>query len=214
MSNKRSLLNDEIVTYLSTLSESESEGDPISEDEENEYIPNQESSSEYDDYHDNSGNENEQLQSTVALSNKEDTLDVQTTVTTILTGKDGTRWESIDQNPANAGRITAQNIIRETPGPTSVAKRQVFPGQVLSSFRLLIDDFIIKHIQKCTETEARMKLNDETWNISFQEIYATIGIMYARGVLAKGQSVENLWSVKWGPPFFRDNVKSTFQGNY
>ncbi|XP_068233497.1 piggyBac transposable element-derived protein 4-like [Palaemon carinicauda] len=86
MSNKRSLSNDEIVTYLSTLSESESEGDPISEDEENEYIPNQESSSESDDHHDNSG------------------------------------------------------------------------------------------------------------------------IMYARGVLAKGQSVENLWSVKWRPPFFRETM--------
>ncbi|XP_068229432.1 piggyBac transposable element-derived protein 4-like [Palaemon carinicauda] len=30
--------------------------------------------------------------------------------------------------------------------------------------------------------------------------------MYARGVLAKGQSVEKLWSIKWGPPFFRETM--------
>ncbi|XP_068201199.1 piggyBac transposable element-derived protein 4-like [Palaemon carinicauda] len=142
MSNKRSLSNDEIVTYLSTLSESESEGDPISEDEEYEYIPNQESSSESDDYHDDSGNENEQLQSTVAFSNTEDTLDVQTTSTTILTGKDGTRWEKVWD------RFIKNSISCYRPSENITVDEQLFPTKCRCPFTQYIaskpDKFGIK----------------------------------------------------------------------
>lgn len=133
-------------------------------------------------------------------------VDVIGEVGSILTGKDGTRWEVIEQDNSGAGRRGKQNILRESPGPTSLPKRQIVEGRVLSAFSLLIDDFIIKHIQKCTESEARTKLKCESWVISYEEIYAVIGIMFARGVLAKGQSVDHLWSKTWGPPFFRKTM--------
>lgn len=71
---------------------------------------------------------------------------------------------------------------------------------------LFIDSYIIDHIVKCTEIEARLKLNTQDWKTSKQEIYQLIGIMYARGLLAKGQPVDQIWSRKWGINFFSSTM--------
>lgn len=123
-----------------------------------------------------------------------------------LISKDGTKWEIVNQGANVPGRVGTQNILREEQGPTPLPKREIEKGNALSAFRLLIDDFIIKHIQKCTETEARIKSKNNSWTISFEEIYATIAIMYGRGLLAKGQSITQLWSTTWGPAFFRNTM--------
>ena len=120
--------------------------------------------------------------------------------------KDRTKWEIANECANDCGRAGIQNILREQQGPTSLPKREIEKGNALSAFRLLIDDSIIKHIQKCTESEARLKSKDDSWSISFEEIYATIAIMYARGLLAKGQSISQLWSTTWGPSFFRNTM--------
>ena len=84
------------------------------------------------------------------------------------------------QQPQNeVGRYGRQNILRESPGPTSLPKRKIVEQSVLSAFNLLVDDFIIKHIIECTESEARSKLNNEDWSTSYAEICAVIGIMFA-----------------------------------
>lgn len=52
-------------------------------------------------------------------------VDVIGEVGSILTGKDGTHWEVIEQDNSGAGRRGKQNILRESPGPTSIPKRQI-----------------------------------------------------------------------------------------
>ena len=51
----------------------------------------------------------------------------------------------------DTGRLETQNILRKQQGLTSFPKREIEKGNAFSAFRLLIDDFVIKHIQKCTE---------------------------------------------------------------
>ena len=53
---------------------------------------------------------------------------------------------------------------------------------------------MIREIVSCTETEARSKLKNDTWSTSKEEIYALLGILFARGLIAKGQRINDLWS--------------------
>ena len=76
----------------------------------------------------------------------------------------------------------------------------------MSAFCLFVDRFLIDHVQKCTEIEARAKTGDDNWNISTEEIYGLLATMYARGLLATGQPVELFWSKKWGSAIFRDTM--------
>lgn len=121
----------------------------------------------------------------------------------VLIGKGGVRWQVTSSQDQQVGRTAQHNVMKESPGPTSLPKRTIVEEDMMSSFCLFIDDFMIGHIKKCTETEARTKTEDTNWNISKEEIYGFIAISYARGVLAKGQSVKHIWSKKWGPPFFK-----------
>ena len=124
----------------------------------------------------------------------------------MYTGKDGTVWSIQTGDEQNVGRISQQNVLKDSPGPTSFAKRNITENNMMSAFNLFVDGFIIDHIIKCTETEARSKLNNDEWKTSKEEIYQLIGIMYARGLLAKGQLVEQIWSKKWGIPYFAKSM--------
>ena len=70
-------------------------------------------------------------------------------------------------------------------GPTSYTKRNVFAGSPASAWRLLIDDFILKHIAKCTITEAQRQLQDEILAQTIKELEAFIAVMCAREVTGK-----------------------------
>ena len=65
---------------------------------------------------------------------------------------------------------------------------------------------MIREIVSCTETEARSKLKNDTWSTSKEEINALLGIFFARGLIAKGQQINDLWSKVWGPSFFRETM--------
>ena len=67
----------------------------------------------------------------------------------------------------------------------------------MTAFTLFVDKFIVDTIVECTQIEARSKSGDETWSTSAEEIYKLFAVMYARGLLAKGQPVEYIWSKKW-----------------
>ena len=56
-----------------------------------------------------------------------------------------------------------QNVLRETCRPTSYTKRNVFAGSPANAWRLLIDDFILKHTAKCIITEAHRQVQDVTF---------------------------------------------------
>ena len=95
-------------------------------------------------------------------------------------------WIRIVSDENTSGRLNACYVLREAPGPSSSAKRSICKDSPLSALCLFIDKFIINHKVKCTETEAQNKLNDESWKTSSTEFYKLLGIMYARGLIAKG----------------------------
>ena len=91
--------------------------------------------------------------------------------------------------------------MRETSGPTPYTKRNVFAGSRESAWRLLIDDFILKHIAKCTITEAHRQLQDETFAPIIEELEAFIAVMYARGATGNSAlSLHELWTENWSVP--------------
>ena len=113
--------------------------------------------------------------------------------------------EATNHNKVATGRMPSQNVLRSSPGPTYYAKRKLIKGSIMSAFTLFIDDFMICKIVSCTETEARSRLKNNTWS-TFKEIYALLGIFFARGLIAKGQQINDLWSKVWGPSFFRQTM--------
>ena len=120
----------------------------------------------------------------------------------ILLAKNNVSWK-VSSPDINVGRVGAHNVLRETPGPTSYAIRNIKHGSCASAFHLLIDKHIIDIIKQCTEIEARMKTGNADWTITSEEIYKFIAISYARGVLAKGRPMKSLWSKRYGIPFFK-----------
>lgn len=112
----------------------------------------------------------------------------------------------MDDSETYSGRFNVCNVLKEAPGSSSSAKRAIVHDSPLTALHLFIDKYIIDHIVKCTETEAHKKLNDPTWKTSSEEIHKLIGIMYARGLIARGQPVHQIWSKNWGPPFFRETM--------
>ena len=112
----------------------------------------------------------------------------------------------MNNDATSSGRRNACNVLKEVPGASSSAKRTIVHDSPFTALHLFIDKFIIEHIVKCTNTEAQKKLNDPTLKTSSKEIYKLIGIMYARGLIARGQPVHQIWSKSWGPPFFRETM--------
>lgn len=122
----------------------------------------------------------------------------------VFTAKNKTAWSQMASSSHGTGRRQRQNILKEEPGPTSYAKRNV--SGVSSAFLLFIDKFIVDHIVNCTEKEAQSKENDESWKTSREEIYKLFGVMLGRGILAKGQPVEFIWSEEWGNNYFKNTM--------
>ena len=56
-------------------------------------------------------------------------INVTTQIRTIFTGQDRTKWEVISMADTETGRTAEQNVMRETQGPTSYAKRRIFQKQ-------------------------------------------------------------------------------------
>ena len=105
-------------------------------------------------------------------------LDVDGTASkSVLIASDGTEWLQITSGDSSVERCSKQNILRKTSGPTPYTKRNVFAGSPASAWRLLIDDFILKHIAKCTITEAQRQLQDETFTLIIEELEAFVAVM-------------------------------------
>lgn len=129
-----------------------------------------------------------------------------------LQSADGTVWCEI-QPGGEPGRPSSCHNFNEKVGPTSYSKRFVDKDQPSSAIKLLISKNIIKDIVNYTQAEAKRVLKAE-WKTSENEIYAFIGILYARGVYgANNVDIHLLWHKQWGPPFFsnamsRDRFKT------
>lgn len=117
--------------------------------------------------------------------------------------RDGTVWHEIEPGVAAVGRTPSQNILRETPGPTAHAKRNIVIDSAISAFSLLIDEALLRNIQISTQQEAHRQLGNDEWIISVEELNAFIAILFARGALgANTLAAKDLWNKTWGPPFF------------
>ena len=120
----------------------------------------------------------------------------------VLIAPDETEWLQITSGDSSCRRCLQQNILSETSGPTPYTKKNVFAGSPASVWRILIDDFILKHIAKCTITEAHRLLQDETFALTIEELEAFIAVMYARGATGKiALPLHDLWTKNWGVPF-------------
>ena len=100
---------------------------------------------------------------------------------TVFTAKDETKLEVISSNN-EVGSAGQQHFLKDAPGHISYAKRHVLHGDAMSVFTLFIVDTIVE----CTQVEARSKTGNEDWSTYTVEIYGLLGVMYTRGLLAKG----------------------------
>ena len=118
---------------------------------------------------------------------------------------DCTEWRE-QTNTDEIGRFPARNIFRATPGPTCYARKKI-TNEAISSFNLLISNDILKHIQNCTEIEARKVTNNSTWKVSLDELKAFIGLLYLRGVEGqKNKPIRSFWSSRFGCPYFNETL--------
>jgi len=115
------------------------------------------------------------------------------------TSKDGTEWVCVAPGD-NVGRRGAQNVLKETGGPTGYAKRWVQKDVYSSSLRLFLNKPILRLIKTCTEKEARTVLKDDSWCL-LQELDAFLAILYARTL-----RISDLWNKTWGQQFFPNTM--------
>jgi len=105
------------------------------------------------------------------------------------------------------GRRNTQNVLRETSGPTALAKRDIEPGSPKSALKLFFNESMMRLIKKYTEIEARRVLGDDSWTVSLEELDAFVGILYVRGAFRYSSlPFALMWHRKWGIPFVRDTM--------
>ena len=114
-------------------------------------------------------------------------------------------WIEVTNHKEVATRTHALlECLRSSPGPTSYAKRKVIEGSVMSAFTLFIDDFMIRKIASCTETEAWSKLKNDTWSTSKEEIYTPFLKYFLVEVSLPKDSKSMTYGPKFGDPRFSD----------
>lgn len=123
----------------------------------------------------------------------------------LLVSKNGTVWRKTPTNNESTGRVGVQNVFRCKSGPVSAAVRKIDATSQYSALSLLIDEKMLRHIQKCTEAEGKRVLGE--WSLTLEELEKFIGLLYARGVLGcRNIPVDYLWSNTWGVPIFKDTM--------
>ena len=65
-----------------------------------------------------------------------------------------------------AGRIQQQNVDKFCEGPTS----SIIYGSPLSSFAVLFNESMLRHMQKCTIAAAQRVTDDFKWSVTLDEI--------------------------------------------
>jgi len=90
------------------------------------------------------------------MSGLQSDLDTDENDGAVLTAKDGTEWKKIQVSDQSTGRLAGYNILRQYPGSTRYASRNIQAGSLASAWNLFIDKLILEHVQKCTITEASL----------------------------------------------------------
>ncbi|XP_073533078.1 uncharacterized protein [Phyllobates terribilis] len=119
----------------------------------------------------------------------------------ILVSADGIQWKPVEIGEHLPGRRDSQNILREAPGPTGYARRNIIIDSPLSAWCLFFDSYILTHIKNCTLAEA-CRNNNLQFTLSDEELDAFIAIFYARGISGTNRhSISSIWCNDWGIPF-------------
>ncbi|XP_073511475.1 uncharacterized protein [Phyllobates terribilis] len=119
----------------------------------------------------------------------------------ILVSADGIQWKPVEIGEHLPGRRDSQNILREAPGPTGYARRNIIIDSPLSAWRLFFDSYILTHIKNCTLAEA-CRNNNLQFTLSDEELDAFIAIFFARGISGTNRhSISSIWCNDWGIPF-------------
>ncbi|KAL6417615.1 hypothetical protein ACFW04_014418 [Cataglyphis niger] len=188
----------------------------LSSEDESDYVQSETSDAEDSDEEAIINDENESVINVPrrrcrVLSSSDSDEETENTIQETETAVDGTVWRKIAEGGI-PGRSPSTCVFKGVKGPTGYAKRNIMADNLVSAFSLIIDNYIIKHIQKCTEEEGSRILGYD-WTTSLPEIRAFIGILYARGAYeAKNLKLSYLWSAKWGPEFFRRTMpRDTFK---
>ncbi|GFX20361.1 DDE_Tnp_1_7 domain-containing protein [Trichonephila clavipes] len=64
---------------------------------------------------------------------------------------------------------------------------------------------MLRRIKNCTKEKVHRQLGKNEWRTTLDELDAFISILYARCIYdANNLELDSLWSVVWGPAFFRD----------
>ena len=109
------------------------------------------------------------------------------------TARDGTKWEFMEFGVEARGRRTAQNALTEQSGLSRFALRMA--DSPVGAFQVLFDSHMLKHIQQCTNVEARRVLGNEDWEVSLCELKAFIALLYVRGAYGgKSFPLYNFWN--------------------
>ena len=123
--------------------------------------------------------------------------------TPVIQSRDGSFWQTSTPSQVAVGRRQQQNVVKVRAGPTSYATCRVIDGSPLSSFRLLFNEPMLRHIQKCTIAEAQRVTNDTKWTVTLDKLDKFIGLVIARGVIAgRNLPIKSLWDQSWGCPLF------------
>lgn len=123
-----------------------------------------------------------------------ESVDVFCPGSTLLGSDKSTVWTVVGLGDKRPGKASAQNVIKETSGPTPYAKRHIIEGDMISSWKLLISEPILKHIKLCTEAEAQRK-GEKDWIITLEELDAFIALLYVReSYKCGGTDYDLLWS--------------------
>ena len=99
------------------------------------------------------------------------------------------------------------NVIRKVPGPSTQAHRSIIKESVRSVWDIFIDEGMLRHMQRCTEEEARTVLQTDNWRVSLREPDAFLAIAYARGAhKATKFKVHELWNRLWTIPIISETM--------
>ncbi|XP_035209396.1 uncharacterized protein LOC118183895, partial [Stegodyphus dumicola] len=96
----------------------------------------------------------------------------------VFTASNNTIWNEINSKNSVFGRVPAYNVLKETAGLTSFAECRISEDKVSSTFKHFIDDDILLHRKKCTESEAHRQLGNKDWKLSMAELDAFVAILY------------------------------------
>ncbi|KAM3934900.1 piggyBac transposable element-derived protein 4-like [Leptodactylus fuscus] len=104
--------------------------------------------------------------------------------------------------PSQAGRLSSENIIKATPGPTSYATSRI--SDIGSAFALFLNMTILNIIIKMTNIEGQVVYGDKWQNLDVTALNAYIGLLLLAGVYKSyGESAKSLWNCETGRHIFR-----------